>query len=82
MLLRRTFKCLLYASEPVFNQVRQSYYRVTHRRGVPCVRDRTVLRRVSDQLIGDGKVLRMFSEMHDTRKFHSDDLTTVYMKYI
>ena len=55
---------------------------MTHRAGVVCVRDRTVLRTVSNELIGDEKLVVMFSEMHDTRRFQKDDLMTVYMKYI
>ena len=77
----RTFKNLLYASRPVFNHfnlLRETYHCVTHRRGVPCVRDRVVLRSVTNRLKTDSKALSTFAEFN----FHPDDIQVVFEKYL
>ena len=58
------------------------YHAVTHRSGKVCVRDRHVLRRVTDDLRDDAKVLSAFSVLACPVSFHSDDLRKVFIKYL
>ena len=58
------------------------YHRVTHRSGEVCVRDRHVLRRVSDKLRDDAEVLSALSVLAHPVSFHSDDLRKVFIKYL
>ena len=72
---------MLYASSPVFkhfNLLRETYHCVTHRRGVPCVRDRAILRSVTNRLKTDSKMLSAFTEFN----FHPDDVQAVFEKYL
>ena len=61
-----------------FNELRETYHRVTHRRGVPCVRDRAVLRNVTNHLKADSKMLSAFTAFN----FHPDDVQVVFEKYL
>ena len=83
--LHRTFKNLLYsnvATHEHFKMLIDRYHRVTHRCGKVCVRDRHVLRRVTDDLREDEKVFNMFSVLAHPVSFHSDDLRRVFLKYL
>ena len=46
------------------------------------MRDRHVLRRVTDDLREDEKVFNMFSVLAHPVSFHSDDLRRVFLKYL
>ena len=80
-----TFKSLLYANVAVhdhFNMLIAKYHRVTHRNGRVCVRDRFVLRRVTDCLKEDVKVMRDFAALANPVSFRSEDLSKVFLKYL
>ena len=80
-----TFKCLLYsnvATHEHFEMMIATYHRVTHRSGRVSVRDRFVLRRVTDSLRDNVKVFNAFSILAHPASFHEDDLKLVFNKYI
>ena len=83
--VHRTFKSLLYANAVThehFDTLVKKYHRVTHRGGKACVRDRYVLRHITDSLTGDEQVLSSFSKLASPASFHPDDLRKVFLKYI
>lgn len=80
-----TFKNLLYANVETHNHfvmLIAKYHHATHRSGKVCVRDRHVLRRVTDGLKDDEQVLSAFSTLARPARFHADDLRKVYLKYL
>lgn len=81
----RTFKNLLYANTNTFDHftmLLQKYHHVTHKGGKVCVRDRYVLRRLTDSMQVDTKVVKEFSLLASPHRFHSDDLEKVFRKYL
>ena len=62
--------------------VLKKYHHVTHRGGKVCVRDRYVLRRLSDSLKVDVEVVKAFSLLASPHHFHPDDLEKVFSRYI
>ena len=80
-----TFKSLLYASRATYEHfvmVIARYHKVTHRGGRVCVRDRFVLRRVTQCLKDDSKVYAEFCVLSHPVCFHKDDVRKVYSKYL
>ena len=58
------------------------YHHVTHKRGKVCVRDRYVLRRLTDSMKVDVEVVKAFSMLASPHHFHADDLEKVFSKYL
>ena len=84
-LFHRTYKCLLYSNSETFQHfrvLRDRYYSATHRDGVLCVRDRHVLRRVTECLREDPSVRDKFVLLPGGDGFHSDDVDKVFIAYL
>ena len=62
--------------------VMKKYHQVTHQGGKVCVRDRYVLRKLTDSLKVDVDVVKTFSLLASPHHFHSDDLDKVFSKYL
>ena len=62
--------------------LRDRYYSATHRDGVLCVRDRHVLRRVTECLLKDPKVRDKFVLLPGVDGFHKDDVDKVFRAYL
>ena len=62
--------------------LRDRYYSATHRDGVLCVRDRSVLRRVTECLLEDAKVRDKFVLLPGADNFHKDDVDKVFGAYL
>ena len=81
----RTFKNLLYANVATldhFTMLLHMYHAVTHRGGKVLVRDRHVLRRLTNRLEQDSEVLEQFCLLPDPVKFHPDDVNKVFVRYL
>ena len=81
----RTFKNLLYANVATFDHftmLLHMYHGVTHRGGKVLVRDRHVLRRLTDRLVQDKQVLQEFCLLPSPAQFHPDDIEKVFVKYL
>ena len=81
----RIFKCLLYANRRFFlhfKMVRERYHCVTHTQsGKVRVRDRQVLRRVTNQLYNDKQLQNKFVSCSD-KQFHPSDVEKVFIAYL
>ena len=58
------------------------YHDVTHKDGKVCVRDRYVLRRLTEKIKVDDEVVKKFSLLASPYHFHPDDLEKVFFKYL
>ena len=81
----RVFKELLYVNRAAFDHfkvLRDKYSHVTHRRGRVCVRDKMVLRRMTNTIKQDVSLRRAFDLIPVRGTFHAADRDIVFEKYV
>lgn len=83
--MRRVFKELLCVNRAAFDHfkvIRDKYSQVTHKCGRVCVRDKMVLRRMTDTIKQDQRIRQAFDLIPNHGKFHTDDADSVFAKYV
>ena len=81
----RIFKELLCTNRAAFEHfkvLRDRYSHVTHRRGRVRVRDKMVLRRMTNAIKRDMRLRHAFDLIPDGGTFHADDGDIVFVKYV
>ena len=85
MFVHSTYKSLLYVNKQTlrhFQSVRNRYRHVTHRDGIVCVTDASVLRRTTQTILQMSSLRERFSKLPSPLQFHPDDFETVYKEYV